>query len=257
MHPNYDQTYFAPILAIEDRHFWFHGRNQVLGPLARQVTSDLPVGYRVLEIGCGTGNALRILKEACPGGTVVGMDLFAEGLRYARDRTSCPLVQGDLYSPPFGANFDVIALLDVLEHLPDDVAVLRHVCGMLAPGGVLLLTVPAHPSLWSYFDEAAYHCRRYTSAELRLKLVIAGYRIEYVTQYMATLFPLVWFQRRLLRRRVGDANRAHDLVMRDLRVIPVVNRVLAWLLAQEARLVRRRRALPLGTSLLSIARKGV
>jgi SAM-dependent methyltransferase len=256
---SYDPTYFERLFAIEDRHFWFHTRNRVIATVVSQIVAGLAPGYRVLEVGCGTGNVLRVLEQACPRGTVVGMDLFAEGLQYAHQRTNCPLVQGDMHMPPFGAQFDLIGLFDVLEHLPDDMQVLRDLHAMLAFGGVLLLTVPAHPSLWSYFDEASHHCRRYELAELENKLIGTSYRVEYITQYMASIFPLVWLGRRLTaltdRRRAGDAGHTHDLAARELRITPVVNDLLALLLAQEARLIARRRPLSIGTSLLAVARK--
>ena len=258
-HASYDPTYFAPLFAIEDRHFWFRTRNRVIATLVSQITAGLAPGYRVLEIGCGTGNVLRVLEQACQQGTVIGMDLFAEGLQYARQRTSCSLVQGDMHTPPFGTQFDLIGLFDLLEHLADDMQVLRDLHAMLAPEGVLLLTMPAHPSLWSYFDEASRHCRRYESAQLESKLIGTGYRIEYMTQYMASIFPLVWLKRRLAalidRRPAGDAGRTHDLASSELRVMPVVNDLLSLVLAQETRLIARRRRLLVGTSLLAVAHK--
>lgn len=259
VHPSYDPSYFAPLFAVEDRHFWFRARNRVIATLVSQVTADLPPGFRILEVGCGTGNTLRVLQQACPRSIVVGMDLFAEGLHYARQRTSCPLVQGDLHAPPFEAQFELIGLFDVLEHLPDDLQVLRDLRPLLAREGVLLLTVPAHQSLWSYFDQASRHCRRYEPVELESKLIRAGYQVEYITQYMASIFPLVWLERRLAslvdQHLAGGAGRTHDLAARELRIMPVVNDLLALLLAQEARLIARRRRLPIGTSLLVIARQ--
>ncbi len=227
--------------------------------LVSQITRGLASGYRVLEVGCGTGNVLRVLEQACLGGTVVGMDLFGEGLQYARRRTSCPLVQGDLSMPPFGTQFNLIGLFDVLEHLPDDTQALRDLHAMLALGGALLLTVPVYPSLWSYFDEASHHYRRYRITELESKLTRIGYRIEYLTPYMASIFPFVWLRRRLApiirRHPAGDADRTHDLAVGDLRIAPVVNGLLTFLLAQEARAIARRRRLPIGTSLVAVARK--
>ena len=155
--------------------------------------------------------------------------------------------------------FHLIGLFDVLEHLPDDMQVLRDVHTMLAQDGVLLLTVPAHPSLWSYFDEASHHCRRYRLGELRSKLNNTDYQVEYLTQYMASIFPVVWLGRRLKslidRRPSGSADRTNALARAELRITPVANGLLAFLLAPEARLIARRRRLPMGTSLLAIARK--
>lgn len=259
-HISYDPSYFARLVAVEDRHFWFRARNQVISAVVSQIMADVASGYRVLEVGCGTGNVLRILEQACPRGTVVGMDLFTEGLQYGRRRTSCALVQGDMHMPPFNTQFDLVGLFDVLEHLSDDMRVLGDLYVMLVPGGALALTVPAHPSLWSYFDEASHHCRRYEPEELESKLVSAGFQIEYLTQYMASIFPIVWLGRRLAAlfkgRADGGANRTRDLALDELRIVPVVNNLLTFLLIQEARLVTRRRRLPLGASLLAIARKG-
>ena len=132
-HHSYDQAYFEPLFAIEDRHFWFRARNRVIATVVGQITANLVPGYRVLEVGCGTGNnVLRVLEKGCKNGVVIGMDLFAEGLQYAQERTSCLLVQGDIQSPPFSIQFDMIGLFDMLEHLPDDMRVLHHLHTMLA-----------------------------------------------------------------------------------------------------------------------------
>jgi SAM-dependent methyltransferase len=175
------------------------------------------------------------------------MDLFAEGLYFARHRVSCALVQGDLSSPPFGARFDLIGLFDVLEHLPDDTATLQALHRMIAPGGALILTVPAYRSLWSYFDEASNHYRRYEPVELKDKLTQTGYRVEFCTPYMLSIFPLVWLGRRLAwkaARLPVASDRTQSLFMRELRITPGVNRLLYWLLFLEAQLTGRRRHLP-------------
>lgn len=255
---SYDPSFFAPLAAIEDRHFWFRARNRVIHTLVRQITAQLEPGYRVLEVGCGNGNVLHVLEEACGDGVVVGMDLFHEALEFAARRSGCLLVQGDMNAPPFRGVFDLIGLFDVLEHMADDLQVLRSLHEMLAPGAVLLLTVPAHASLWSYFDEASHHYRRYELAELEGKLTNAGYCVEYISPYMASIVPLVWLGRRLvaLSNRSGGKGTqdSYHLAAQELRILPVVNDLLSYLLGSEARLVARRRRLPMGTSLLALAR---
>ena len=182
-------------------------------------------------------------------------------LRYARQRKPSYVAQGDIHQLPFAPGFDLIGCFDVLEHLPDDTYVLQHIQTMLAPRGVLVLTVPAHPSLWSSFDEASHHCRRYELRELRARLVSSGYEVEYITHFMAGIFPLIWLHRRLKShgRRSGgrDSTRMNDLAQAELRIVPLVNDILAWLLYQEARLVLGRRRLPVGTSLLAVARNSM
>jgi SAM-dependent methyltransferase len=256
---SYDPDSFAQLFAAEDRHFWFRARNKAIAALASLVAARMTAGCRVLEAGCGTGNVLRVLERACPGGTVIGMDLSPDGLQFARQRTSGSLVLGDINALPFAGPLDVVCLFDVLEHLRDDIEVLQSLHQLMSRDGVLLLTVPAHPSLWSYFDEASHHCRRYEIDELRRKLVGAGYRVEYATYYMASILPLVWLGRRLrsVKRRnaAPDVDGAKALASGELRVIPGVNSLLAFLLSLEAPLIARRRHLPIGTSLLAVARR--
>lgn len=257
---SYNPDYFSKLFDIEDKHFWFCARNRAIGRLAEQLLASLDPGYRVLEVGCGTGNVLRVLEQTCKNGSVVGMDLFAEGLTFARQRTKCGLVQGDVGMPPFNTQFDLIGVFDVLEHLPNDTEILHSLSALLAPGGKLLLTVPAHMSLWSYFDIASCHCRRYDLKELSRKLHQAGYSIEYISQYMAAIFPLIWLGRRaapLFARRTNRKDgHAGRLANSELTVVPVINTILRRILMAETALLARRRRLPVGTSIVAIARKG-
>lgn len=258
-HQSYDPTFFQYLIDVEDRHFWFRSRNRIIAALVKRLTSNYSENYRVLEVGCGTGNVLRVLKQVCPNGSVVGMDLYVEGLTYAQKRTPAALVQGDMHQPPFTDQFEVIGLFDVLEHLPDDRQVLSDLKGMLREDGVLLLTVPAHQALWSYFDEASHHCRRYQPDEVRYKLIEAGYDVEYISQYMMSIFPLVWAGRHLsaLRRRVSggrNGTSVEELTVRELRPMPIINEALSLVLSIEEKWLTGGRTLPLGTSLLVVAR---
>src|SRR5262245_10382506 len=90
MPDGYNPACFAALFEVEDRHFWFAARNRAIAGVVAHATRGLARGYRVLEVGCGTGCTLRMLQDQCTGGRVFGMDLFIEGLRYARRRTSVP-----------------------------------------------------------------------------------------------------------------------------------------------------------------------
>jgi SAM-dependent methyltransferase len=249
----YDSIYFPLLFAVEDRHFWFRGRNAAIRAIVERLRPQPPSNFRALEVGCGTGNTLRMLEEAT-GGALVGMDLFAQGLSYARRRVACPLLQADLRQPPFDSAFDFVGLFDVLEHLPDDLAALRHLRHILRPGGFLCLTVPAHRRLWSYADEAGRHVRRYEKTELAEKLVMAGFGVEALSFYMASVLPLMWLGRRLagmIRRNKSG----YESFRQELRVIPVFNEIMLLLLQWETRLLAQGRALPFGVSLLAVGRK--
>jgi SAM-dependent methyltransferase len=247
---------FVPYLrAAEDRHFWFLARNAIISALISRIEPTLPPRYRVLEIGCGTGNTLQAIQAVCRRGTVIGMDLYQDGLVLARARTACPLVRGDVDRPPFSpaTHFDLIAMLDVIEHIEDDARVLATVRTMLAPGAFLLLTVPAGAELWSAFDEAAGHYRRYAVEQLAETLVAAGYRLDYLSPFMVALYPFAWVRRRL-GSRPQDSESAFDVARRDLQIVPILNSLMRWAVSREARPVAKGARLPFGTSLIALAR---
>lgn len=250
----YDPAFFNQLARIEDQHFWFRARNHLILGLARGISSSLKPCDLVLEVGCGTGNVLRVLETACPNSRLVGLELWFEGLRHARRRSGASLVQADIRNSPFGKQFDLVGMFDVLEHLAEDQETLRLVHNSLRPGGKLLLTVPAHQSLWSYFDEAAHHCRRYSANGIRRKLENEGFEVEFLSQFMACIFPIVWAYRKLagLRRKTDSTK---QLASEEFRLVPVVNQILTGLLHLEAKWICRGHSLPVGTSLVVVARK--
>ena len=252
----YDPSFFNILAAVEDRHFWFRARNRLIFELTERISSRLKPGHLVLEVGCGTGNVLRALRKACPHGIVFGMDLWFEGLRQAQTRSSGFLVQGDVRNCPFGKTFDLIGMFDVLEHVPEDLETLVALRRLLGTNGKLMLTVPAHQYLWSYFDEAAVHCRRYSSEEIHKKLTVAGFEVEFLSQYMASIWPLVWMVRKMNGRfRRPNPDNARTCAAREFRLVPVVNNILEFLLNLEVRWLVSGRTLPIGTSLIIIARR--
>lgn len=253
----YNPNFYSPLFEAEDRHFWFRSRNAVLERIIAAETAALPDGFRVLEVGCGTGYVLRMLHNTCRRGLVVGMDLFADGLVLARQRSAAPVVRARIEAAPFATPFDVIGLFDTLEHIDDEAAALSNLRRLLRSGGVLCLTVPAYEELWSDFDVESQHCRRYSPDVLQARLQKAGFTIDYLTPFMATLYPLarlgrVWSDAR--RRRNGEDAGASSAVVDQLRIRPGINGLLTFVLAQEARLIAARKQLPIGTSLLAVAR---
>jgi SAM-dependent methyltransferase len=252
----YDPSFFEQLAQIEDRHFWFRARNRLISSIARRLTRELKTGYLVLEVGCGTGNVLRALRQACPDGKVVGLELWFDGLRFAQQRFSGPLVQGDVRRCPFGKPFDLIGMFDVLEHIPQELETLTALRESIAPEGRLILTVPAHQYWWSYFDEAAHHCRRYSPSDIRERLTAAGFEVEFLSQFMTIIFPLVWLVRKISgRRKESGSEAARNLTFREFRIVPVMSELLTGLLNLEASWLSRGHHLPIGTSLIVVARR--
>jgi hypothetical protein len=140
-----------------------------------------------------------------------------------------------------------VLLLDVIEHVDDDVATLRAARGAVGDGGLLIVTVPAYRWLWSGHDEVLGHRRRYTAGELRAAVERAGFRVLRVSYFNTLLFPLLAAVRAGKRVR-GD--RGHDL----RRPPAPLNWLLERAFAFERHLVPRV-SLPFGASLLLIGRR--
>ncbi|HEX2084319.1 MAG TPA: class I SAM-dependent methyltransferase [Solirubrobacteraceae bacterium] len=230
---------YAEMAALEDRHWWFRGRRDLLRALLRRAGVD-PRRTRVLDAGCGTG---RNLAEF--GG--VGVDPAPEAVAACRAR-GLDVVQAPLEALPFGdASFDLLLATDVLEHVDDDVAALRELRRVAAPGALLLVTVPAHPRLWSAHDEALHHRRRYRRAELLARVRAAGWEPVVTTWWNAFLLPPI-AAARLVRRRSGGTDHGRTPAWAD--------GLLRLPLALEARLVGRGLRLPAGVSLALACRPG-
>jgi 2-polyprenyl-3-methyl-5-hydroxy-6-metoxy-1,4-benzoquinol methylase len=246
--PGYDPHYFDALPRVENRHFWFLARREViLDAIVRSVSDwrERPL----FDIGCGTGGLLAWLhSEGIP--LAGACDAHLQALALARSRIQAPLLLVDEgRTPPLGAGQRVLSMFDVLEHIDDDVGVLRWVHSVLEPGGHLALTVPAHPFLFDEMDRLAHHRRRYRRDELQQKLLDGGFEVKTLTHFMAPLVPLLAVTRRLRPARPGAA--AKDA---ELRVVPVANGLLRWALRAERRWLRRR-SLPFGSSLVAIARR--
>ncbi len=246
---------FARLRAVEDTHFWFVSRNDVLAAALSTLPRNGSGPQSILEIGCGTGNTLRVLRHAFPHASIVGVDPFYAGLQLARTRCDAHLIQAQIERLPFRKPFALISLFDVLEHVDDDVGALTAIRRLLEPGGVVLMTVPADPSLWSRLDEESGHFRRYSERQLRSVVEAAGLRVEYASHFMAMTYPIVWLSRRLDRwmspARSVDRRPA---IERELRVPFAINTAFRQLLRVESSAIRHRRGLPFGASLLAMIR---
>jgi len=259
--PTYTPDQFAALFSQEDDHFWFCSRNRSITAVVKSLPHFDDI-RDVLEVGCGTGVVLAQLRRLFPQGRVVGMDLFEESLRFARQRFQGVLIQGDVEKQSFAEPLDLIGAFDVIEHLDDDEGVLRHLSQQIRPGGHLVLTVPAHRALWSYFDEDALHRRRYSPAGLKLKMEEAGFTEVFVTQFMSVLLPVMWLRRCWFGEGAvklsPDSQRTRQAIVKsDLHIHPVVNALFKLALWPEAFFIAHRIPLPFGSSLLAIGRRPV
>ncbi len=230
---------------VEDRHWWFVSRRAIVASLLDRLA--LAAHPQILEAGCGTGGNFPMLARR---GQLYATELDAEARRFAASRGLAEIAPGRLPDDiPFGGRrFDLVVMTDVLEHLDNDVAALAALRARMNPGAVLIATVPALPWLWSAHDTTHHHRRRYRPAELRARGLEAGFEILKLSYYNFFLLPIV-AAARLVQRFIGARRGGHDLRMPP----PPVNWILTMVFSSERYLLRRI-SLPVGVSILMLAR---
>jgi SAM-dependent methyltransferase len=239
------EDHLYPIVyELEDRHWWFRGRRAVLWALIRR--AGIEPTRRVLDAGCGTGRNLQDYRSLGP---VAGVDPSESAVEFCRRRGLGEVRQGDVEALPFGdASFDVAFATDVLEHVDDDGAALRELRRVVAPGGLLVATVPAYMWLWTASDEALHHRRRYTRRRLAEAAGGTGWEPCVATYFNSVLLGPIALAR-LIRSRTGGAERP------ELELTPaLVDRALALPMQAEAALIRRGLSLPAGVSVGIVCR---
>lgn len=230
---------------IEEGHWWFVGKRLIL----RAVLEGKVRGDRMLDLGCGTGGVLRDWMDE---GHCFGIDRSQLALEICARNGLDSLVRGDLNALPFRpGSFDAVLLMDVIEHLDDDVAFMRTAAELCAPGGRVVVAVPAFQMLWSQHDETFEHRRRYSAKQLLAVIREVGLEPERITYTNSLLFPVaaVW---RLASYRLGLGRVAPK---HDFWPIPDwLNRILITLYHLESRLLKYF-DLPFGVSLLCVAQR--
>ena len=238
--------------AIVRRHPWWQARAWLTIRLLRELA--IMPGACVLDAGCGWGVTLEALEMA--GYEVAGLDQSRLALEQL-DRPGRRLIEADLnHDFPGGARacqYDAVLALDVIEHLDQDSLAVGRLGTLLRPGGVLILSVPALPDLFSEFDTVQGHRRRYLPGDLGAAFGDSGLQIERIFWWGRWMVPLLLRQRSSSKVRPGEA--ASEVYRRYLKLPPWP---AVWLLRLLFRLEERpalRGRLKTGTSLFAVGRK--
>jgi len=265
---------YARMHALETDYWWFAGRRAIIESLLREAMAKprppqelrLSSASRLLDIGCGTGANLEMLRRAVgPKGQLAGADFSPLALDFARRHESqnssrkTSLLRADALRLPFAdGTFDVVTMFDVLEHLSDDTCALQEIGRVLRSGGALVLSVPAYQRLWSAHDEALHHFRRYEFQGLKRLLHQNGFDGLRLSFAMSMMPPIAWLWRRYILpfkpRRPREAKRHSEGGAVLPAVPPIFNRALIEYLKMEGRIIPHR-PLRFGTSLVCIAFK--
>lgn len=229
---------------LQDRHWWFVGRRSIVARLIRRFVR-LPERPRILEAGCGYGGNLAMLGQF---GEIDAFELDDDARAYASlhaPRQVAPGLLPDRIGFD-GEQFDLIAMLDVLEHVEDDFGALLALRQRLGADGSIIITVPALPWLWSSHDAIHHHKRRYTRTGMDRLLRRAGYATVSIGYFNCLLFPLAMVQRLATQL-------THATGKPDNMPWPWLNRLFGDLFRLERHIVGRI-GMPIGLSLYAVAR---
>lgn len=184
-----EETVYRQFYELEERHFWFIGRRRIFFDLLERLVVRGRTRLKILEIGCGAGGFLGPLGRF---GTVIGMDIAHDWMKVCRRRGHRDLVTASGYRLPLrDGSMDLVGLFDTLEHIPEERKVLEETRRVLAPGGHVVISVPAYQWLYSRNDLISHHQRRYTRGRLLDRLREAGLVPVKTTYINAFLFPLI------------------------------------------------------------------
>jgi SAM-dependent methyltransferase len=259
----YDPRQFAVLLHMQREHFWYRGRHRFVRAAVEKHLSTRAAGtagLSAIDLGGGCGGWVNYLDEHGPSfGELAMGDSSPEALRLARQAVpeSVRCYNVSIYDLPWTRRWDVVFVLDVIEHLADDAAALRQIARALKPGGLIVASVPALMAFWSYTDVVGGHHRRYSCDDLNALGARAGLEVLDARYFMFLLSPMLWASRkRAPRPETQTAEQLRKLAEESHQVpSPPVNALLGAVFGSETPLGLNVR-FPWGTSALAVFRNG-
>ena len=241
-----DETYVRQYPDLELHHFWWKVRRRLVGQLISKRV-DL-TRCSVLDIGCGSGVTMEHLSAA-GAAAVSGIEIDPLALRPdspINDR----IVLGDIFDLEIDETYDIVVMLDVLEHIEADRSALRKVAACMSRDGLLILTVPAYGWLWSSHDVTNAHFRRYSAKQLRGRLESSGFKVDQIGYMFAGLVPPKLVMRWLEMAGVDIGSKSVEAGRRSF----LSKLAYLWFSMEAAIAVRFARMLPFGSSVVAVAR---
>jgi ubiquinone/menaquinone biosynthesis C-methylase UbiE len=237
---------YANLEQVEAAHWYYAGKRELVGWWLRRC-AGLTRATLLADCGAGTGRFALEFAGECQ---VRVVDDHLGSLSILRERFAADQVlEGSCTNLPFGADsVDCVTALDVLEHVEHDAAAVREFHRVLRPGGVAVITVPASMALWSDWDVALHHFRRYDRASLAALFPAADWKREHVNYTNFAVFPAVWLVRNWRKWTKAKGGRAEDALPPRW-----LNRLLQFVFVRTGRVSAV--PFPFGVSLLLVARK--
>lgn len=247
-HTDYNAQGLDNLYNAEEKHFWFIARKEFI---FQQMKNIIDMSSKIIEIGAGTGNVSRYLKQNGFENISVG-EMHLNGLKYAKGYGIKECYQFNLLNTPFENEFDTVCMFDVLEHIEDDNSALQNIYKSLTKNGNIVLTVPSHKWLWNRDDAIAGHKTRYTKKELIDKLQTNGFEILKARYFFIAITPLLYL--RTILNKDDKSNIKNEEFNIDMSMNPLLSNILLFVSRIENKISN---FLPnlFGGSLFVIARK--
>lgn len=243
----FDDEAFDTLIKYEDWHWWFQCRNSLI---TKTISKFSKINHDILEIGCGNGLVTKAIQDRYPESNITATEFLENGLFNARERLSGVTFQKLDARDIDGENeFDIVCAFDVLEHIDTDVEVMKSIRKLMKDDhSRFYITVPQHMLLWSQADTYAKHERRYSYEEMRRKLSLSGFEIEYRSSYVFLLSPLMFLSRLLNRKNKNFS------IEREFEISKLTNALLSGVMKLEEILRDMALPMPFGGSLIVVAR---
>lgn len=249
--------HYDELARLEETHWWHLARQAIIIDFLQRYLSKLGFTSRakLLDIGCGTGKMLRLLKRVAEP---TGIDNAPQAIAYSRRKKAGKVIMADALKLPFPKEyFEIVSAQEVLEHINDDNAAMREWKRVLRKDGVLFLTCPAYMWMWGPADKFAHHYRRYTRPQLVTLLQRNGFKIIRSSYFNTLLFSGVALIRLARKPFINPEKMTADDLARsfDFYIGPsFLNGILRWIFALERHLLRWF-DLPFGVSIIILAQK--
>jgi SAM-dependent methyltransferase len=245
-----DPKEYDNLSKVETHHWFYSGKREIVRYWIHRIHPLAPT-HLLADCGAGTG---RFAAEMTPHCRVLAIDDHEESLELARGHLGAERVKrgtcGNL--PLADGSVDVLTALDVIEHVEKDREALREFARVVRPGGIVVITVPALMMLWSDWDVALHHFRRYNRRSLLDLIPRDAFEVVHVNYVNVVAFPLVLLVRkwRALKARLGLKvdNRSED----DIPPGPL-NALLRWSFVWPA--CQRLIPFPIGVGLIAVLRR--
>jgi 2-polyprenyl-3-methyl-5-hydroxy-6-metoxy-1,4-benzoquinol methylase len=214
---------------LENTHWWHKAKRDIFSEyIHNYIKKNKNSRVSILELGAGAGNILAPFKDIAD---VIALDPDASAIEYAKKRGIKKTIQKTLegYTDFKPNSVDIIIAADVLEHIKNDEEALKKIWSMLKKNGILLVHVPADQSLFSYWDTALGHFRRYSKNELFTKLSSHQFNVDTLFHRVVLPYPLVKLFRKI--KNVKEAKKEN--INSDFKNFSIFNGLLYKLIQIE------------------------